>query len=242
MSDAPSVEELQGNLDDALESYRAECTRHGVTRGQRDYAEGRILAALVSFPDPLSPVRPEAVPEQFNEIRRALKSQDPRNPPDKSKPPHGYMPFQFAARGDDPRWVCATPFADDTDGLLYGRSHGDDAWEHDADHLASNSRICRTYAKREDAVAACWAHADRWWDGEPPKCPAVSGYRELPPNYAIFVDTCHSVWYVRPDGTMSGEISSDSLWSGLRCYADDCWKEYNASLEIKSVDDAPSAG
>lgn len=146
---------------------------------------------------------------------------------DTAEPPHGYMPFLTGgSMGDhEQRWVCATPFCDCVDDLLY-QSY-DDAWQMDSNELAEPSRIRRTYTSRADAVAGAWDHARRWWGGEPPRVDAIPGYRSLPAGWTIFVGRDHNMWIAGPKpGDGHGKISGSTLSSALQCYADECWRDH----------------
>jgi hypothetical protein len=148
-------------------------------------------------------------------------------------PPHGYCPFEVETQGHK-GWVCATPLCDDTDDLcadVWGTDlNGVGDWvpfRHYKGHEHTRSRICRFFETEEEATEACWDHAQTWWRGEPPEAPAIPHWHNrMAPGYRIFIEAeQRRMWLVKPDGSVTGEVSGVCLSSALDVYRDQTWQE-----------------
>jgi len=130
------------------------------------------------------------------------------------KPPRGYMPFLVEYQCEC-RWACATPHCDSAEDLVYEVEDDEtferiDILEWRGEIHDQRERILRLFETREGAVEACWNHARRWWDGEPPAVPGIPDYDVLPDGYAIFVEVeQRRVWLRYPDGNTWGGVQRD---------------------------------
>lgn len=147
--------------------------------------------------------------------------------PQTRRPPRGYMPFLVEHRSHR-GWVVATPFCDAADEIVAEVQDPDpetwegiDVLEWEGDVHQERHRVLGVFDTREGAVEAAWAHAGRWWGGEPPDAPSIPTYEGLPADYAIFVEASQRrIWLSYPDGSCTGEISGVCLSSGIQMYAD----------------------
>ena len=162
--------------------------------------------------------------------------------------PRGYQAFKVETQGRK-GWVLATPHCDDAEALVAevwvpAEAGGDFVpfleFKDNAPQYHERERYPVLFETKEEAIVGAWEHAKIWWGGEPPDSKAIPFYHlgSMPPGYDIFIEVAQRrMWLMRPDGSMTGEISGVTLSAALQCYEKVAREEQHEKFDEKRQDD-----